>query len=155
MSTDQPGPRRIRASDAEREQYVQIIRAAMTEGRLSLEDGEERLAGAYAAVHRDELDPLTDDLPDGGRRALFDTPQVKAALRAGRLRGAALGLGALALLAGLAIASDGHVFWPLIIVAVIGFKVARHARWRAWQRVAGEFPPFAPPWLRHRRGYRR
>src|SRR6266545_3185813 len=82
MSTDASGRGRVRASDAEREQYATILRAAMTEGRLNLEEGEERLAKAYAATYRDELDPLTADLPDGGRRALFDTPEMRAACRA-------------------------------------------------------------------------
>lgn len=56
---------RVRASDKEREQYASMLRAAMTEGRLTLEEGEERLAQVYAAKFRDELPPLTADLPEG------------------------------------------------------------------------------------------
>jgi len=68
-----------RASDAEREQVVGRLRDASSEGRLTLEEGEERLGRLYEARYRDELPPLTADLPDGGRRALFETPEVKAA----------------------------------------------------------------------------
>ena len=59
----QPGSTRMRTSDKEREQVAEILRAAMTEGRLDLAEGEERLATAYAAKFRDELGPLTTDLP--------------------------------------------------------------------------------------------
>jgi Domain of unknown function (DUF1707) len=69
MSTDPREPYRVRASDAEREQYAQILRAAMTEGRLTLEEGEERLAQVYAVKYRDELAPLTADLPPAERAA--------------------------------------------------------------------------------------
>ena len=68
MSTDATfsGPHRMRTSDAEREQVATILRAAMSEGRLTLEEGEERLTAVYAAKFRDELGPLTADLPGGG-----------------------------------------------------------------------------------------
>src|SRR5689334_25136950 len=69
---------RVRASDQEREQYANMLRAGMTEGRLTLEEGEERLSQVYAARYRDELPPLTADLPDGGRRGLYETPEAKA-----------------------------------------------------------------------------
>jgi hypothetical protein len=73
------GPNRLRTSDKEREQVAEILRAAMTEGRLTLEEGEERLAAVYAAKFRDELGPLTADLPDGGRQALV--PNTAGACR--------------------------------------------------------------------------
>jgi hypothetical protein len=51
-----PGPvARLRASDIERQEIAEILRAAMTEGRLSLDEGEERLGIAYAAKYRDEF----------------------------------------------------------------------------------------------------
>ena len=64
----------------------------MAEGRLTLEEGEERLAAAYAAKYRDELKPLTTDLPDGGRRALADTPEARLATRRGMRRSPKCGL---------------------------------------------------------------
>jgi hypothetical protein len=54
---------RIRASDAEREQTVTLLRAAVAEGRLSVEELDERTASAYAAATRGELELLVDDLP--------------------------------------------------------------------------------------------
>jgi hypothetical protein len=52
----------IRASDAEREQVAEIVRRAVGDGRLTLVEGDERLAGVYACVHRGELVPFTADL---------------------------------------------------------------------------------------------
>ncbi|MGE5830135.1 MAG: DUF1707 SHOCT-like domain-containing protein [Micromonosporaceae bacterium] len=64
MSTDSAeGGARVRASDAEREEYARAIREAVGEGRLSLDEGDERLTRVYAVRYRDELRPLVTDLP--------------------------------------------------------------------------------------------
>ena len=55
-----------RASDAEREAVVGRLRDAAGEGRLTVEELAERIDAAYAARTRDELDPLTADLPAAG-----------------------------------------------------------------------------------------
>ena len=52
-----------RASDAEREAVVARLRDAAGEGRLTVEELAERIDAAYAARTRDELEPLTADLP--------------------------------------------------------------------------------------------
>jgi uncharacterized protein DUF1707 len=68
--TDTPqDPTRVRASDAEREEYARIIREAVGEGRLALGEGDERLAKVYATRFRDELRPLVTDLPGGAEAA--------------------------------------------------------------------------------------
>jgi uncharacterized protein DUF1707 len=54
----------IRASDAEREQTVERLRAHAVEGRLTLEEFADRLDKAYAARTRDALDELNRDLPE-------------------------------------------------------------------------------------------
>jgi uncharacterized protein DUF1707 len=128
--------RRIRASDAEREEYAELLRAAMTEGRLNLTDGEERLAKAYAATFRDELDPLTTDLPDGGRQALVNTPEFQQQARrqlrghAGRVAAIAAVLTSIWLLVAV-VDDEPTFFWPAIPIAIMLFGLARH---RAWQR---------------------
>ena len=53
----------VRASDVDREQVVERLRHAATEGRLRTEELEERLAAAFAARTYGELDPLVTDLP--------------------------------------------------------------------------------------------
>ena len=52
-----------RASDAEREAVVARLRDAAGEGRLTVEELDERIDAAYAARTLDELEPLTADLP--------------------------------------------------------------------------------------------
>jgi hypothetical protein len=53
-----------RASDAEREAVVARLRDAAAEGRLTVEELDERIDAAYAARTHAELEPLTADLPD-------------------------------------------------------------------------------------------
>ncbi len=53
----------LRASDAERERTAEVLHEAAGEGRLTLDELEERLAAAYAARYRHELPALTADLP--------------------------------------------------------------------------------------------
>jgi hypothetical protein len=53
----------IRASDNDRERFVAALREAYTEGRLTLDEFEERTSAAYAARTWGELRELTSDLP--------------------------------------------------------------------------------------------
>ncbi|MGH3198262.1 MAG: DUF1707 SHOCT-like domain-containing protein [Streptosporangiaceae bacterium] len=57
--TDRP----IRASDQERESVVDVLRDAYTDGRLTLEEFEERTSAAYASRTWPDLRELTADLP--------------------------------------------------------------------------------------------
>jgi hypothetical protein len=57
--TDRP----IRASDKERESVVDVLRDAYTDGRLTLEEFEERTSAAYASKTWADLRELTGDLP--------------------------------------------------------------------------------------------
>jgi DUF1707 SHOCT-like domain len=52
----------LRASDAEREQTAETLRRAMGEGRLSVEELEERLRAAYTAPTVRELELLVSDV---------------------------------------------------------------------------------------------
>ncbi len=53
----------VRASDAERDQAAEILRAAYAEGRLTRPELDERIDVAYAAKTRADLGDLTGDLP--------------------------------------------------------------------------------------------
>jgi Domain of unknown function (DUF1707) len=53
----------IRASDADREQVVEVLRDHYAEGRLTLDEFDERTSSAYAAKTRTDLRKLTNDLP--------------------------------------------------------------------------------------------
>ena len=54
------------ASSADRERAVGVLRAGFTEGRLTQEELDERVAQAYAARTYGQLWALTADLPAGG-----------------------------------------------------------------------------------------
>ncbi|MEV0039216.1 DUF1707 domain-containing protein [Streptomyces sp. NPDC050804] len=60
-----PGPD-TRASDAEREQIAERLREAVAEGRLDMEEFDERLEATYKARTHGELAPLVRDLPAPG-----------------------------------------------------------------------------------------
>jgi hypothetical protein len=53
----------VRASDAEREQAAELLRAGYADGRLTGDELDERLAAGYAAKTRADLRSLTSDLP--------------------------------------------------------------------------------------------
>jgi hypothetical protein len=52
------------ASDDDRIQAAQLLSEAAASGRLSLQQYEDRLSKAYSASSYDELERLTDDLPE-------------------------------------------------------------------------------------------
>jgi Domain of unknown function (DUF1707)/Cell wall-active antibiotics response 4TMS YvqF len=58
-----PDKGNLRASDADRERVADIIRQAAGEGRLTMEELDERLDAVYAAKTYAELEPITRDLP--------------------------------------------------------------------------------------------
>jgi hypothetical protein len=57
------GDLHFRATDADRDRVVQLLRAAAGEGALSVDELEERMSAAYAAVTRGDLAALVADLP--------------------------------------------------------------------------------------------
>jgi uncharacterized protein DUF1707 len=54
---------RMRASDADRLATVTHLQDAVARGLLAPDEGSQRMADAFAAVHLTDLDPLTEDLP--------------------------------------------------------------------------------------------
>lgn len=56
------------ASDEDRERTAQTLRRAAGEGRLTVEELEERLHAVYAARTHGELEPLVADVPAVGER---------------------------------------------------------------------------------------
>lgn len=60
--TFRPGPRELRASDADRELVITLLAAAAGDGRITLAEHSERADRAYAARTLGELASLTTDL---------------------------------------------------------------------------------------------
>jgi hypothetical protein len=120
-SADAPDPRSMRASDADRDRAAEVLREAAAEGRLSMEELNERLDVVYAAKTYAELAPATVDLPSSGQvqaAGLATTPGPSAI--ANRFGGQAAGTTALAILGGF-VRKGGWVVPPeLSAVAILG-----------------------------------
>ncbi len=72
MPADPPRSPVLRASDADRDRVIEVLRAAVTDGRLVPAEFDERVEVALAARTVDALVPLTADLiaAPGGEGAL-------------------------------------------------------------------------------------
>nr|WP_190021047.1 DUF1707 domain-containing protein [Streptomyces hiroshimensis] len=96
----------MRASDAERERVAEALREAVAEGRLTMEEFEERLEAAYKARTHGELEPLVRDLPAPGAVVSLTKPAGATAPApsdpswAGRIGGPAGGTVAVGVLGG-------------------------------------------------------
>jgi hypothetical protein len=146
MSAERPSG--IRIGDRERERVARILRAAVGEGLLTLEEGDERQAAAYAARYHEDLTPLTADLPDGGLLLIADELRAEAwtAGRSRLFRHAGFVTAASAVLITVWVLSGAHIFWLLLIVGFLMLRLFGHARWlrRGWAWQA----------YRHRYGHR-
>lgn len=123
----------IRCSDAERDRVARILNLAAGEGLLTLAEVDERLLQVYAARTRDDLVPLTADLPEQGRTLLENTPEARSAARAGMARHA----GSVAVIALLLVAvwavgaiaqGELYYFWPAWPIGFMAFGVLNHSR---------------------------
>lgn len=57
-----PGPDQMRISDADREKVAQVLHTAMSEGRITINELEDRLTDVYSAKTVGDLKPVTADL---------------------------------------------------------------------------------------------
>jgi hypothetical protein len=69
-------PSRLRISDADRHQVADLLRDAAGEGRIDLDELDERLEATYAAKTYADLVPITIDLPAHPQQA---TPSLPSA----------------------------------------------------------------------------
>jgi Domain of unknown function (DUF1707)/Cell wall-active antibiotics response 4TMS YvqF len=68
-----------RVSDADRERVAELLRKAAGDGRLDIDELEQRLELAYAAKTYGELVPITQDLPAAGASHLTPLPEPSQA----------------------------------------------------------------------------
>jgi len=117
LSLQAAGP--VLASDSERDGAIRMVSHAIGEGRLSIEEGGERIDALLRGRHRHELADLVKDLPSL-------TPAVTARSSAMTLlgRGALIVAAALILASVVAQAALGvWELWPAAVVA-LGTSVA-------------------------------
>src|SRR5919107_1933492 len=118
------------ASDAEREQHAQLLREHAAQGRLTVEELEERLDRVYAARTHGELAPVVADLPAPRR------PQPKRQ-RSWRQTELTAFVAVNLLLIVIWAATGAGYFWP--IWPLLGWGIGLIGPWSCW--------PLAP---RHR-----
>ncbi len=78
-------PEQLRISDDDRHRVAEVLREAAGEGRIDLEELDERLEAAYGAKVYADLVPILADLPDA------QLPAVRAAASLTRAPGSATG----------------------------------------------------------------
>jgi hypothetical protein len=120
----------LRVSDSEREQLAGELREHMLAGRLSSDEFEERVAKAYQARTRAQLDELKTDLPMGVATLQGELAKRKSKLRRRLVQegGGAVGISAVCVAIW---AADGGSagFWPGWVIVVMLLPLIRNA-WR-------------------------
>ncbi|GAA4082269.1 DUF1707 SHOCT-like domain-containing protein [Streptomyces shaanxiensis] len=114
MSDDAP---ELRASDADRERVAEVLRDALAEGRLDMEEFEERLEATYKARTYGDLAPITRDLPVGE----VAVPKVDMVKKPGAADGS---------WAGRIVGGEGSSTWGVAVMS--GFQ--RKGRWTVPRR---------------------
>ncbi len=71
-------PNQLRISDSDRHQVAELLRHAAGEGRIDLDELDERLEAAYAAKTYADLVPITADLPTRAEQAPVPRPRPGA-----------------------------------------------------------------------------
>lgn len=68
---------RMRAGDAERDTTIAVLREALANGRLTMDEFDERQSQALAARFLDELGTMTTDLPEARQAGESDAAIVR------------------------------------------------------------------------------
>ena len=112
---------RMRAGDKDRQAVVEQLGKHFAEGRLTVEEFDERVVQAHAAVHLDQLPALTADLPAEPR------PRPRRPQRRAPAPPVFALLLVMLLFWGLTIAVlEGA---PVLLMALLLFGFLRHRRW--------------------------
>jgi hypothetical protein len=121
---------KLRVADADREQLIEELREHALAGRLTSDELEERIGGAYAACTRADLDVLRTDLPVSSTTVKLALLKRKGQLRRRLLQEAGGSLGVSLLCVGIWLASGPTGgFWPGWVIGVTLLPVVADA-WR-------------------------
>ena len=117
----------LRASDADRERVVDLLRSHAAAGRLEAEELSERVEAAYRSKTVGELDELTRDLPaieaEGAPAPARSSGRRNRALRE-HMRTYVL---VNAMLIAIWALTGAEYFWPIWPMLCWGFGLALHA----------------------------
>jgi hypothetical protein len=88
----EPSTPDVRVSDADRDDIADAMRRHWVDGRLSVEELDERLAAVYAARTERQLAELLSDLPEGSSQPVVAATPAASRWRPGRWRRPRVGL---------------------------------------------------------------
>lgn len=152
------GRGRLRASHADREQAIEVLKDAFAQGRLTGDELDSRVGQAFVSQTYAQLAALTDDLPAGPAAA----PPLRQPARARNpepgthlMRNAAIGSGTGLIIAGalfpgavlLGVSNDHFILLLIImaafivIVVVPGVMISAVATSLQQRRSRGQLPP--------------
>jgi Domain of unknown function (DUF1707)/2TM domain len=117
--TPSPEPT-LRASDAEREHHAELLREHAAQGRLTVDELDERLDRVYAARTHGELAPVVADLPSP---AAPRSPRPRSPVRPEVGAYLAVNLMLIVIWA----ATGAGYFWPIWPIAGWGLGLLAHA----------------------------
>ena len=109
----------VRASDAEREEVIAALRTHAGDGRLDVEELDQRIEAAYSAKTRRELVALTNDLPRAPRAPRDERREFVEHLRSY--------LSIMALLVVIWALTGMGYFWPIWPILGWGLAIVSHA----------------------------
>jgi hypothetical protein len=124
-----PGSPGLRASDGDREQLVAELQEHAVAGRLTTEELEGRLQGAYEARTTGHLDALRRDLPLASREVASLHTARRAQLTRRLIQETGGSAGLFVICTAIWLASGGHhgrgEFWPVWVLIVVVLSLTR------------------------------
>lgn len=124
----------VRASDAERAKYTTMVTDAVGDGRLTVDEADDRMERIYATRFRHELRELVADLPGEDRR-VSRTMVMRAPVRFRVHVAVAVAISVLLIVRW--VASGVPFFWPAGPMFLLWATVFVHARVAGIRRPGG------------------
>ena len=143
MTSQDPG--RVRASHADRDQVIAVLKAAFVQGRLTKDEFEARVGQTFASRTYAELAVTTADIPADlavavPRRKPGRTPKQATAWSTGLVAAGVL------LMSAALIGNVQLTYWAMTVVCAAAFvTVAQILHSRHEQRLSQALPPRSAP----------
>ena len=118
----------LRVSDHEREQHIDILRRHAADGRLTVDELEERVERAYAARTREQLAGVLAQLPALAEASAAPPRPVADSRRRLVTGDLAPYVGVNLLLIAIWALTGGGFFWPIWAILGWGVGIVSHAR---------------------------
>jgi len=123
-------PSQLRVADADRERVIEELHEHTVAGRLTAEELEERIGGAYRATTYADLEALRSDLPVSASSVALELSKRRSRLRRRLVREAGGSLSVSAVCVGIWLAAGADAsFWPGWVIAFTMLPLIRDG-WR-------------------------